>query len=481
MKKSTTTFTLVMINVAAIGSLNNLPTTAVVGLGSIVYYVLAIVLFFVPYSLIVAELASAYHKESGIYIWVKEAFGAKWGFTAAWLQWIENLFWYPTILSFIAATLSHFVDPALASSKTYNLLATLGIYWALTVANLFGIRASAIISLIGSSLGILLPGILLIVFGCVWYTSHHPLAFTLGWEALKPNLHQYQNLAILVGIAQTLAGLEISAVHTDHVRNPQRAFPLATLFSTLLILVLSVLGSLSISALVPSATINLNSGVSQAFARFLQHFNVAYLENIFIVLITIGGMTAVSAWITGPSKSLMQAAEDHCIPPYFKTTNAAGVSMPILFTQGALVSLFCAAFIIMPTVTSAYWMLTVIAGQLYMVMYVLMFAAAIKLRKTKPSKEYAYRIGGFKGTWLVSALGSVGCISFITIGFIPPGSFGIAANMNVTLLQMGIFIGMILLPLWIYQYSTRLRPTSVRLATGDEPELALLGEGNSSE
>ena len=202
MRKPATTLTLVMLNIAAIGSLNNLPSLATVGLSSITYYVIAMSFFFVPYSLVVAELSSGYKKENGIYIWVKEAFGPAWGFTAAWLQWIENLFWYPTILSFVAATLGHLIDPTLASSKVYNLTATLGIYWTLTIANLYGIRASALISLIGSSIGIIIPGSLLILCGLVWYSTHQPIALTISWHELKPDLNHYQNLALIVGIAQ---------------------------------------------------------------------------------------------------------------------------------------------------------------------------------------------------------------------------------------------------------------------------------------
>lgn len=471
MRKPATTLTLVMLNIAAIGSLNNLPSLALVGLSSITFYLIVMALFFVPYSLVVAELSSAYKKENGIYIWVKEAFGPRWGFTAAWLQWIENLFWYPTILSFVAASLGHLIDPALASSKVYNLLATLVIYWTLTLANLYGIRASAFISMIGSSIGIIIPGSLLILCGLVWFGTHQPLALAIGWHELKPDLHHYQNLALIVGIAQTLAGLEISAVHTPYVRKPQQAYPIATLASTLLVLVSSILGSLAIASLVPASVLDLNNGVAQTFSSFLTYFHLPYLENILIILMAIGGMTAASAWISGPSASLAQAAEDDCIPKIFKKVNSAGVSLPILALQGCLVSLFCTAFIFMPTVSSAYWLLTVIAGQLYLVMYLIMFAAAIKLRARK-SESYAYKINGVKTTWFVCILGSVGCLSFILVGFLPPPSLGLSPYTNYYLLQCASLAIMILLPPLIY-YSTQVNnlksktQTDLSLETND--------------
>ncbi|HSW70677.1 MAG TPA: amino acid permease, partial [Gammaproteobacteria bacterium] len=299
------------------------------------------------------------------------------------------------------------------------------------------------------------------------YTTHQPLALTISWEALKPDLQQYQNLALIVGIAQTLAGLEISAVHTPYVHRPQQAYPLATLTSTLLVLTSSILGSLAIAALVPTQTIDLNNGVAQTFASFLNYFHIPYLESILIVLMAIGGITAASAWISGPSASLAQAAEDDCLPRLFKKTNSAGVSFPILILQGLLVSAFCGLFIVMPTVSSAYWLLTVIAGQLYLMMYLLMFATAIKLR-AKKSASYVYKMGGVKTTWFVSILGSVGCLSFILLGFLPPPSLGLANYSDYYLIQTISLAVMVLLPPLIYYFS---QPKSLKLKA--QPSLNL--------
>ncbi|MDR3477821.1 MAG: amino acid permease [Gammaproteobacteria bacterium] len=460
MKKSATAITLVMINVAAIGSLNNLPSLATAGLSSVSYYLIAALLFFVPYSLISAELSSAYTTESGIYVWVKEAFGRQWGFIAIWLQWLENIFWYPTILSFIAATLCHFIDPALASNKTYNVVSTLGIYWLLTGANLLGIRASNLISVIGSSIGILIPGVILIILGLAWFGSGHSTTLTLHWKDLAPDLHGIQNLAFLVGIAQTLAGLEMSSVHAGVVKNPQRAYPLAILISALVVCGLSVFGSLAIAALVPAHLIDINDGVTQAVMAFFQHQNV-YVTDFIIALIVIGGMTAANAWISGPSSGLVQAAEDKCIPKYFKKANAQGASMPVLITQGLLVSVFCGAFALMPTVTSAYWLLTAIAGQLYLAMYVLMFAAAIKLRR---KKDYHYKIGGVKTTVSIALFGGMGCIAFICIGFIPPASLNITGFSSYYIIQASAFIVMLLLPVFIFKLTQNHYAKNAKLA-----------------
>src|SRR5258708_3943536 len=120
--RTLTVFTLAMINIAAIGSVKNWPVTAEYGFASIVYFILAAMIFFLPISLVSAELATGWPKSGGVFAWVKEAFGHRTGFLAIWLLWIENVIWYPTILSFIAATVAYIFNPSLSDNTTYTLL-----------------------------------------------------------------------------------------------------------------------------------------------------------------------------------------------------------------------------------------------------------------------------------------------------------------------------------------------------------------------
>ena len=75
----------------------------------------------------------------------------------------------------------------------------------------------------------------------------------------------------------------------------------------------------------------------------------------------------------------------------------------------------------MPTVSSAYWILTALTAQLYLIMYLLMFLSALVLRYKRPDVHRPYRIpwGNF-GMWLVAALGLSGGLFTLFIGFFPP-------------------------------------------------------------
>ena len=96
---------LAMLTVVAVASLRSLPAMADYGLASILLYLIPAVFFLVPAALVAAELATGW--KGGVYVWVREAFGNRFGFLAIWLQWIQNVVWYPIQIAFIAVSLSY--------------------------------------------------------------------------------------------------------------------------------------------------------------------------------------------------------------------------------------------------------------------------------------------------------------------------------------------------------------------------------------
>lgn len=137
-------FTLAIMNVTAVVSLRGLPAEAEYGLSSAFYYLFAAIVFLIPTSLVAAELAAMFQdKQGGVFRWVGEAYGKKFGFLAIFLQWVESTIWYPTVLTFGAVALafigmSDTHDMALASNRYYSLAVVLIIYWLATFISLKG-------------------------------------------------------------------------------------------------------------------------------------------------------------------------------------------------------------------------------------------------------------------------------------------------------------------------------------------------------
>ena len=161
--KSMSVFTMSMLTVAAVLSLRNLPSQAEYGYSVIFYLVAAAVCFFVPSALVSAELASAWPEEGGVYRWVKEAFGPKWGFVAIFMQWVENLPWFPAVLTFVASSIAYVFNPALATNRWFVLITIWVTLWLATFLNFRGVRLSAFLSSSGALAGTIVPGIAIIL------------------------------------------------------------------------------------------------------------------------------------------------------------------------------------------------------------------------------------------------------------------------------------------------------------------------------
>lgn len=420
-KRVLSVFSLVMINVIAVDSIRVLPLAATYGLSLLTLYFIGAILFFIPTALISAELATTWPMKGGMYVWVKEAFGAKWGFLVVYLQWIYNIVWYPTILSLVAATLAYLVDPELVNNKTYMASMVLIIFWGSTLVNFCGMKMSSWISTLGSLIGTILPMILIIACAGYWLFSGQASYTELSFAALIPQINSLPQLVFFSAILYSLLGLEMSSVHALEVKNPEKDYPKALFISAIIVLISLTLSSVAIAIVVPKADLNIVSGIIQAFSLFLNSFNLTYLTPIIALIIVIGGICQVATWIIGPTKGLWAAVDDGYLPKILSVTNKKHVPINMLFAQAMICTLLSLTFILLPTVKSSYWALSAMAAQLSLIMYAILFSAAIRLRYNRKEVYRPFRIPfGNTGMWIVGATGFVVCVSVTLLGFIPP-------------------------------------------------------------
>lgn len=400
-------FALMMINVIAVDSLRTLPISAEYGASLIFYYVLAGIGFFLPTILVTAELATHWPNTGGVYVWVREAFGPKWGFLTIWLQWIYNVVWYPTILAFLAATLAHLINPALASNKTYTLSMILVLFWGATWMNCLGIRISSWVSIVGAVVGTIIPMLIIIALGALWLISGHHSQIVFNTASMIPSLHNLNNLGLLTAVLFGLIGMEMSAVHAGDVKDPKKAYPRALFYSGIIIMLTLVCGSLAIAVVIPNKQISLVSSLVDAFAIFFKIHGLQWMTPIIVGMIVLSGLASVSTWVIGPTRGMWVAAEEGNMPKYFAKLNQKGAPTRILILQGIIATLLSGLFLYMPSVNAAYWILTAMTSQLALLFYLFMFAAAIKLR---PSLRM----------WIIASVGILSSIIVIMLGFIPP-------------------------------------------------------------
>jgi amino acid transporter len=452
-KKHLTVWALIMINLAALGGIRSWAPIAECGFSSIFFLLLAGIGFFIPVSLIAAELATSIPEEGGVYAWVKKAFGHKLGFMAIWLLWVENVMWYPTVLSFIASAVTFAFDASLIQNRMYIALLVMAIFWGTTLINLKGIRASTWLSSIGAICGTFIAGSLIIVFGLIWFLGGHPLEISLTKEALLPNIASSSQIALLAGVVLSFLGIEMSAVHAAEVHNPQQNYPRAIFFTAFIVLLFSGLGVLSIAAVVPKEQIILSAGGLQAFQIFFAKFGLDYLLPVMSVIVALGALGSMSTWVVGPCTGLIAAAEPHDLPAFLRKTSSKGVPKNLLLFQAVLVTILSFLFIFMPTVNSAYWMFVVLTTQLYLIMYILLFAAAIKLRYTEPHLARPFKVpGGLTGMWVLGGAGILSALFAALVCFFPSSQVAPGSEWGyVTFLALSILL-FSTIPYWRHHF-----------------------------
>jgi len=465
-----TVFTLSMMTVAAVVSLRGLPMLAKEGLSMIFYILFAAVMFLIPASLVAAELGGAFsEKGGGVYTWVTEAFGSRWGFTAIWLQWIQNVVWYPTVLAFAASALAYlFMNPALADNGVYTGIIILVCYWGATFLTMAGSDIASSVTKYGVILGTLLPGVFIIILGLLWINQGNPIQFLepgtaviaaekLAGQApharLFPHISGLGSVAFLAGIVLLFAGVEVHAVHANELENPAKQFPASMFLAAAIIFGLFIMGSLAVAAVIPESEISLTAGLMQAFKQLLDTFHIGFLTPVVGLLAAFGAIGGVMSWVGGPSRGLLHTANEGEIPPFMAKVNKNGVQVNILLIQAIIVSVLASLYFIMDNVSVAFFVLSAMTVTLYLVMYILMYSAAIKLRFTQPDLPRSYKVpGGTIGMCVVAGIGLLGVSFALLVGFFPPTNLQVGNPvLYVALVAAGmvVFIG---LPLLIHAF-----------------------------
>jgi len=419
--KPLTIFRLVMMSVIAIDSLKNLPANAQYGSSLLFFYLIATVAFFIPSALVAAELATGWPETGGIYVWVREAFGKRMAFVAVWTQWLYQLIWYPTILSFIAVTIAYFFSPALALNKTYILSTILGIFWIATLISCSGLKVSSYVSVISALVGVIIPMLFISLLGVYWICSGHTSQIHFNLQSTVTNIFNENNFRLFVNLLFSLMGIEMVAVHASDVKNPARDYPKAMIASAIIILATVIPSSLAIATVISPHEISLTSGVIEAFTIFLSAFHLDWLKTFIIFSVSIGSFGIFMVWLLSSTRCLLIAANDNSLPRVFQKVNRKEMPTALLLIQGILFTFLCSAFILMPSINSAFWLLTASSSQLALVYYVFLFTSGLKLRYTKPDVHRTFQVGKSPALlWGICILAIATCLVSIVFGFLPP-------------------------------------------------------------
>ena len=456
---------LAMMTVGSVGYLGSTPATSVFGLASVFLYVLPALVFLVPVSLVAAELASGW--QGGVYNWVREGVSAPMGLLAVWCEFAQTIFYYPALLAYVAGTLAYVIDPSLAANGVYNAAVIIVLFWGGVLISSRGVGVVAKLCSSGTLIGTLIPGAILVALGIAYLLQGNHSAAPIDTHHLLPAWTGVASVVLVVNSFFTYAGIEVNAVHVDDLQNPGREYPRAIFFAMAIVLAVFILPTLAIAWVIPENKVSFTAGVMQAFNSLFAHFGIRFAVPVIAIALAIGALAGMMAWLDGPSEGLLRIGrEQGFLPPYFQKVNAKGIEIRILTGQAIVITVIALLYAMIPDVSRDYWLFAVMATQVYLIMYVLMFIAAIRLRRNQPQHARGYRAPALGLLCVVGAVSSAGALA---IGFIAPSQFG---HSNRLLYALLVLVGILTIGIVPPLLMDRLRKPEWKIAgSAPTPEL----------
>ena len=405
----------VMFNITAIVGLRWLTTAASqFGYASLLLWGLAMVVFFLPLGKAVRELADIDPAAGGIYRWVNRAFGPRAGFVAGWGYWVSNLLYFPSLLVSTAAIAAYVGGPSTVPLGENNLfigvVALIGLALAVWL-NVVGLRVGKWLPNLGSY-GTWVPLAIFLVIA-LWSFAQHGSATPFAAGDLIPKSFDFQSINLFGTLLFAFGGLELAPSLGGEIHDPAKTLRRGVLVSGVAIASMYVLGTIAILVSLPPGTVSITNGMVQATAALTERLGYAALAPmaaVVAVLLVIGNVGGVGAWLSGVARVPYAAGIDRVLPPAFSRVHPKWRTPYIsLLVQGGLAAFFVVTGLLGTTVKNAYVVLTQMTVVLFFIPYLYMFAAYLKLRRQRTP-----------GTALTGWSGLIAVAFGIVLAFVPP-------------------------------------------------------------
>lgn len=410
-----------LFTVCAVLIIDQLAASASIGVQSIFWWLLTLVLFFIPYGLVTAELGSTYPDEGGIYAWVHRAYGSKWAGRTAWLWWVNVALWMPSVYILFAGMLSELAAPQLGLSAKIGI--ALGLTWLTVGLNILTLNVGKWLPNIGAGFKVLI--MLAIGVGGVLYATRHGVANRFDLASLRPQWGA--SLAFLPVIVYNYLGFELMSGAAEEMKDPARDVPKAIIRSGAIIAFFYIFATVGILLALPVSEIGLISGLPDTFHRLFDGYPVGrsfvYLLGIMALYTLMANMVT---WTMGANRSAAEAAERGDLPrifgkmhPTYRTPASSAILGGIVGTAMLLIYASMAS-----SAEDLFWTTFAFSSVIFLLPYLLLFLSFTKLRQIDAAKPRPYRVPGGLPTARVLAWVCMAFIAQAVVFFIyKPGDY----------------------------------------------------------
>lgn len=431
---------IVLFCISAILLLDTVAAGAAIGASSIFWWVFLGIIFFVPFSLISAELGCAYPDQGGIYAWVQRAFGPRWASRVTWSYWVNVAVWFPSLSVLFAGIFKQMFWPDM--SLFAQIIMGISLCWLTVLVNVITLEIGKWIPNLGAIIKIVV--FTAIIIGAARYFADHGAANDLSLSALAPSLSD--GLQYLPVIIYGMLGFELICAGADEIKNPKKNVPVGVLVSGAIIVVFYILATVAVLTAIPAQEINLVEGLVDTLTLF---FGDSGIGGTFVTILAIGALYTFfsngATWALGANRAAAEAAIEGELPGFFAIESKSrgtpvGAAIALGVTSSVILVLYGA---LAGSNEELFWSLFAFSGVIFIIPYVGMMFAYVKLRRIDPDRERPFKIGGpgWLPPLLASMCGVVLLLTIVLFVYVPGDGLQLEVFFgSVTLLLLGEII-----------------------------------------
>ncbi|WP_218921366.1 APC family permease [Bacillus massilinigeriensis] len=401
--KSLGIWDLILFTFCAVFIVDTVPASAAIGVSSITWWIIMAVMFFLPYGLITAELGSTYPEQGGVYVWVKRAWGDKWGARTSWLYWVNVALWMPSVYIAFAGIFSQMFLPDMPMWGL--VLIGITMTWVTVWFNIQHLSLSKWIPNIGAVTKLVV--VLALIGATIYYlASGQNFANDFSASSFAPTLGT--GLAFLPAIVYNMCGFELMSGAAGEMKNPKHDIPKAVIISAVLITATYLLSTFSILATVPTENVNLIAGILDTLEVVFGDSGLGGAMVVFLgICILFTFLANMVTWTIGANRTAVEAADSGELPKLFgKLTQKAQAPLGAAILTGLVsTTVFILYGFLATNAEDLFWTIFAFSGIVFLMPYAIIFPVFIHLRMKDKDIERPYKVPG--PSWWVYTLAVV--------------------------------------------------------------------------
>lgn len=368
--------------------LDTIAPSANMGSQVVSWYIIFAILFFIPMGYIIGELAATYPNKGGVYGWIKKAFGVRWAGRTSWIYWVNAALWMPATIIFLTGVTSQLIYPE--ASMAFHVILGVIFSWVVVYTSSLSPEESGFLNNIGGVIKLILP--VLLLGTSLYYVLNFDPATTITLSTILPNFSE--GLDFLPVVIYNMCGLEIILGNVHKFKNPSKDVPKSVISGAIIMSLVYILASVAILLIIPVEDVGVVKGFLDAFITVFGTGVLATVAVLLIGILFVGTIVLqVQQWSLGSCIVAAEAAEAKELPRMFGNYNKKESPIGALIITGILSSSVIIIYGFMAgTAEDLFWMLFEFSSMLFLMPYIILVFAFVKLRKDDASTVRPFKV-----------------------------------------------------------------------------------------